>query len=92
MADSKLSELTAATSVNASDMLYLVQSNASKRISAANLIAGLTQLSSPPANVKGSAGDKAGMISFDSANAYFCVENYSTGTTNIWRKVTLTTW
>lgn len=36
MADSKVSELTAATSVGGSDLLYLVQSNTSKRITAAN--------------------------------------------------------
>jgi hypothetical protein len=36
MADSKVSELTAATSVGGSDLLYLVQSNTSKKITAAN--------------------------------------------------------
>jgi hypothetical protein len=92
MADSKLSELTAGTSVNSSDLLYLVQNGASKRITAANLHAGLNQVKSPPANVKGSAGDKAGMIAFDSSNIYFCVETYSTGTANIWRRVTITSW
>lgn len=34
MADSKVSELTSATSVGGSDLLYLVQSNTSKKISA----------------------------------------------------------
>lgn len=37
MADSKVSELTAATSVGGSDQLYLVQSNTSKRVTAATL-------------------------------------------------------
>lgn len=92
MADSKLSELTAGTSLNASDLFYIVQSGASKRITAANVLAGLNQIKSPPANVKGTAGDKAGMIAFDSSNIYFCVETYSTGVANIWRRVTITTW
>lgn len=39
MADSKVSELTAATSVGGSDQLYLVQSNTSKRVTAATLFA-----------------------------------------------------
>jgi hypothetical protein len=39
MADSKVSELTAATTVGGSDLLYLVQSNTSKRITAANFFA-----------------------------------------------------
>ena len=37
MADSKLTELTAATSVAAADQLYLVQSSTSKRVTAANV-------------------------------------------------------
>ncbi len=39
MADSKLSELTSATSVGGSDLLYLVQSNASKKVTASTLFA-----------------------------------------------------
>jgi hypothetical protein len=39
MADSKVSELTAATSVGGSDLLYLVQSNTSKKVTVANLFA-----------------------------------------------------
>jgi hypothetical protein len=39
MADSKVSELTSATSVGGSDMLYLVQSNTSKKVTAATLFA-----------------------------------------------------
>lgn len=41
MADSKVSELTAATSVGGSDLLYLVQSNTSKKITAANFFANI---------------------------------------------------
>ena len=37
MADSKLSELTAATSAAATDTTYLVQSSSSKQITIANL-------------------------------------------------------
>lgn len=39
MADSKVSELTSASSVGGSDLLYLVQSNTSKSITAANFFA-----------------------------------------------------
>lgn len=39
MADSKVSELTAATSLGGSDLFYLVQTNTSKKITAANLFA-----------------------------------------------------
>lgn len=39
MADSKVSQLTVATSAGGSDLLYLVQSNTSKRITVGNLFA-----------------------------------------------------
>jgi len=39
MADSKVSELTAATSAGSSDLFYIVQSNTSKKITIANLFA-----------------------------------------------------
>ena len=39
MADSKVSELTTATSVGGSDVLYLVQSSTSKKVTAATLFA-----------------------------------------------------
>lgn len=39
MADSKVSELTAATSVGGSDLLYLIQSDTSKKITAATWFA-----------------------------------------------------
>lgn len=41
MADRKLSEMTAATSVAASDLLYLVSNNASKKISVETFLGGL---------------------------------------------------
>ncbi len=41
MADSKVSDLTAATSAAAADQLYLVQSSVSKSITAANLFGGI---------------------------------------------------
>ena len=41
MADSKVSELTAATSVNSADVLYLIQSNTDKKISMSTLLANL---------------------------------------------------
>lgn len=39
MADSKVSQLTVATSAGGSDLLYLVQSNTSKRITVGNFLA-----------------------------------------------------
>lgn len=41
MADSKVTELTAATSVNSADVLYLVQSSADKKLSISTLLANL---------------------------------------------------
>lgn len=45
MADSKVSELTAATSAGGSDVLYLVQSNTSKKITVANLFGNVSNIS-----------------------------------------------
>jgi len=44
MADSKVSELTAATSAAAADQLYIVQSSTSKRITIANLFKSLSNI------------------------------------------------
>lgn len=44
MADSKVSELTAATSVGGSDLFYLVQSNTSKKITAASLFSNMSNV------------------------------------------------
>lgn len=41
MADSKVSELTAATSVNSADVLYLIQSSTDKKVSMSTLLANL---------------------------------------------------
>jgi len=41
MADSKVTDLTAATSVNSADVLYLVQSSTDKKISMSTLLANL---------------------------------------------------
>lgn len=48
MADSKVSELTAATTVGGSDLLYLVQSNTSKRLPISTLFANASNV-----NLKG---------------------------------------
>lgn len=42
MADAKLSELTAATSVAATDTLYVVQSGSSKKVTAANVFGSIS--------------------------------------------------
>jgi len=44
MADSKVSELTAASSAAGADLLYLVQSNTSKKITVANLCKSLSNV------------------------------------------------
>lgn len=41
MADSKVTDMTAATSVNAADVLYVVQSSADKKLSMSTLLANL---------------------------------------------------
>jgi len=92
MADSKLSELTSTTTVGETDLFYIVQSNASKRITGGNLIASLTQISSAPANAKGVVGDVVGMIAFDSTYFYVCTATYSNGTANIWKRASITEW
>lgn len=91
MADSKLSELPALTNASGSDLLYLVHSTTSNRITASNLFVSMMQFKSPPANAKGVAGDMQGMIAFDSSNIYVCTANYSTGTANIWARVSIST-
>jgi len=68
MADSKVSALTAATSLAAADQLYLVQSSTSKSITAANLFAAVATPTS--FNDKVSIGDhdtitSIGAISLD---------------------------
>lgn len=92
MADSKVSELTAASSAASTDLLYLVQSNASKRIAVGNLAASITTLSSAPSTAKGAAGDKYGSIRLDTNYLYVCTADYTTGTANIWKRVSITAW
>jgi hypothetical protein len=91
MADSKVSQLTAATSAGASDLLYVVQSSTSKKIDAGNLFASMTQMVTAPATSIGVAGNKKGMIAFDSTFLYVCTANY-TGSSNIWKRASITSW
>jgi hypothetical protein len=91
MADSKVSELTAATSAGATDLVYLVQTSTSKKITAGNLLSSMTQFSSAPAASVGAAGDKKGMIAFDSNYLYICTANY-TGSSNVWKRASITSW
>lgn len=44
MADTKVSELTSATSVGGSDYLYLIQSNTSKKVSAATFFSNMSNV------------------------------------------------
>ena len=47
-----------------------------------------------PSTSKGNPGDRSGMFAVDNNNIYYCVENYSNGNVNIWKKTALTggTW
>jgi hypothetical protein len=40
----------------------------------------------PPAHSYGAAGDKTGMIAFDTSYIYYCVANYVNNTTDIWKR------
>lgn len=98
MADQKLTELAQATQAVDADLLYIVQSNVSRRISVSSLAAtieiprlvsatdgsSLTLISQVPATVT-STGTR-GQLAYDTAYIYFC-----TGT-NTWRRLELTSW
>lgn len=40
-----------------------------------------------PTTSKGTTGDTAGLVAFDSIYAYYCTGNYTDGTTDIWKRV-----
>ena len=40
----------------------------------------------PPAHSYGAAGDKTGMIAFDTSYIYYCVANYVNNSTDIWKR------
>lgn len=84
MADQKLSELTLATTVGQSDLLYVVQAGASKRVavsSVASSVASTIVLASPPAT--STSTGKVGTIAYDSSNVYVCIA------TNSWKRASL---
>jgi len=87
----KLSETTATNSVVSTDTLYVVAGGNSRRITSGNLVASMTQLKTAPAASVGAAGDKKGMIAFDSNYLYLCTADY-TGSANVWKRVAITTW
>jgi hypothetical protein len=87
----KLSEQTATNSVVSADTLYVVAGGNSRKIAAGNLISSLTQVKTAPAATVGAAGDKKGMIAFDTNYLYICTADY-TGSANVWKRVSLTTW
>jgi len=87
----KLTEQTATNSVVSSDLLYVVAGGNSRKITAGNLTAAITQVKTAPAASLGAAGDKKGMIAFDSNYIYICTADY-TGSANVWTRVAITTW
>lgn len=87
----KLTEQTATTSAVSSDLLYIVSGGNSRKITAGNLSAAITQIKSAPAASVGAAGDKRGMIAFDTNYIYICTSDY-TGSANVWKRVAITTW
>ncbi len=46
-----------------------------------------TEIVTPPPSHHGSIGDTAGMISWDDDHFYVCVQNYTSGTQIIWKKI-----
>jgi hypothetical protein len=42
-----------------------------------------------PAHSYGAAGDKAGMLAFDSTYIYYCTDDYVNNSTDIWKRVAL---
>jgi hypothetical protein len=42
----------------------------------------------PPTHSTGKSGDTAGMMAFDGTYIYFCTTSYTTGTVNIWVRMT----
>jgi hypothetical protein len=87
----KLSEQTATNSAVSADQLYIVASGNSRKITAGNLISSLTQVKTAPTTTVGASGDKKGMIAFDSNYIYICTADY-TGSANVWKRVTISTW
>jgi len=98
MADQKLTELALATQAADADLLYIVQSNVSKRITVSSLAAtmeiprlvsatdgsSITLISQVPATAT-STGTR-GQLAYDATHLYFCVA------TNTWRRTELITW
>lgn len=87
----KLSEQSATNSVVSSDLLYVVAGGNSKKITAGNLTAAITQIKTAPTTTVGAVGDKKGMLAFDSNYIYICTADY-TGSANVWKRVAITTW
>lgn len=87
----KLTATTQSNDIDDNDLLYVVADGNSTAVTAGNLIASLTQVKSAPASTIGAAGDKLGMIAFDSNYVYICTANY-TGSANVWKRVAISTW
>ena len=85
MADSKVSELTAATTVAAADQFYLVQSSTSKKLTAANLFANVaTPVSfSDKINIAGTAQTLTGAGTISTASTITLLNPGSSGTLDI---------
>jgi hypothetical protein len=99
MADQKLSELAVLTSVSNDDLLYIVRSGVSKRITvssvastinvpklvaASNTSVSLTLVATVPST--STSTGTTGQLAYDSAYLYLCVA------TNTWKRSALTTW
>jgi hypothetical protein len=87
----KLTEQTATNSVVSSDLLYVVAGGNSRKITAGNLTAAITQVRSAPNTALGVAGDKRGMIAFDTDYIYICTADY-TGSAQVWKRVAISHW
>ena len=90
MADSKLSELTYATTAGSSDLLYIVQSATSKKIAVSSLVSSIITIGNIATIVSvpsySTSTGVQGTLAYDTSSIYICVA------TNTWKKANLSSW
>lgn len=90
----KLSNLTAITSVTSTDLLYIVQSSDSRKITVDNLfaysnariLANVTGIANVTVPAAANSAGTAGAVRYDSDYIYVCVS------ANTWKRANLVTW
>jgi len=71
---------------NANGAIYNFGANGSMTFPDATVQTTAYQKVAVPAHSYGSAGDKAGMLAFDSTYIYYCTADYVNNSTNIWKR------